>query len=187
MSGRVDPQDHGEWRSGRPRAAQFASRVPRRGPVGHTEVHTPPPDTIFEVRPRPRRSASSADPSRTPYRAERSDQAHRRTAARTQLPGPAAQRRRKIGRQGRESRDERGTRGEVDAGHCRFERREDPRGSRRVLWHVRFVDGTRATVTATAPGSAPQPRRSAAAATGVGATRSVAPGPDGVSTGDEAA
>jgi len=65
--------------------------------------------------------------------------------------------------------------------------RVNPRRSRRAPRHVRFAGGTTATVTATAPGCTPQPRRSAAAATGVRATRSVAPGPDEVSVADEAA
>jgi hypothetical protein len=65
--------------------------------------------------------------------------------------------------------------------------RVNPRGSRRAPRHVRFAGGTTATVTATAPGCTPQPRRGAAAATGVRATRSVAPGPGEVSVADEAA
>ncbi len=65
--------------------------------------------------------------------------------------------------------------------------RVNPRGSRRAPRHVRFAGGTTARVTATAPGCTPRPRRSAAAATGVRATRPVAPGPDEVSTGEEVA
>jgi hypothetical protein len=187
MSGRVEPQEHGEWRSGWPRAAQFASRVPRRGRSATRRC----------TRPRQTRSSRSdrarGGPRARPTRHERPIAPNAPIRRADGWPhGPSCRARQLNGggksvvREGNlEMSGER--EGKLTLATAASNGREDPRGSRRVPRHVRFVDGTRATVTATAPGSAPQLRRSAAAATGVRATRSVAPGPDGVSTGEEGA
>lgn len=187
MSGRVEPQEHGEWRSGRPRAAQFASGAASWSGRPHEGAH--PPRQTRSSRSDRARGGPRARPTRH-GRPIAPNAPIRRAAGRPH--GPSCRARQLNGggksvvREGNpEMSGER--EGKLTLATAASNGREDPRGSRRAPRHVRFVDGTRATVTATAPGSAPQPRRSAAAATGVHATRSGAPGPDGVSTGEEGA